>query len=657
MNKKITFYKILNNLFFCMLISTILGILETGFVYLFSSYSNWNIEYTSYTDFLKLLSISSIMWLLIIMFLDIVFYFAKKLKKPLNYLIYVIITFLFTSYIIFTLASWKLYIRNGIFLIQDAIIFTLKNLSLLISHIFNSSPFVFTSALLISLFISVLIILTIHAILKDKEKFRYRNIVSIFYLFCVLIIVIYAPTINSNSHPFLSLIKPVTIDREIDKEQMRAMLRIKDDEIIFDKKNTKAPVIAIMIESMRNDLYAMQPSPYPYIKKLSKSSFFFDKSYITSPHSDFSDLAIWYSRYPLRANYRLDYPKESLSRGLSIFEYFDNMGYITGYISSQNEKWGNMINWLKGKGIDYFYHSENYDKETWFNEDDEGGIQHLIKNKKATAGKIEDSETIRIAKRWINDLERSNNFFLGMNLQNTHFDYFVPEDSEQPFQPSVIDFPMTYYDWPPEKKKNVKNRYLNAFFNLDKIIEDFVEYLKAKGIWDKCYFIIIGDSGEAFYEHGFGNHSGSMYDEIARTFTIIKPPKDIKPKIIDKAISHIDLFPTLLDIMKLPIPGSFQGFSAFDSTAVRNVFMHNNSFVIEDGLVHWPWKMLKTYHPNKDIKLYNLALDPQEKNNKFNSYPNIAKKMEEKINLFRASQIEYYKNPEYFIKYNPPKIY
>jgi len=216
---------------------------------------------------------------------------------------------------------------------------------------------------------------------------------------------------------------------------------------------------------------------------------------------------------------------------------------------------------------------------------------------------------------------------------------------------------MVYYDWPESKAIHVKNRYLNAFHNLDSIIKDFVSYLKEEDIWDNCYFVLIGDSGEAFYEHGFANHSGSMYDEIARTFTMIKPPKGVDVQMVEKPISHIDLFPTLLDIMKIPKPGSFQGYSAYDSDDQRQIFMHNNSFVWQDALVLWPWKMLITYHPVKKIELYNLEADPMEKQNQAHNYPDIVNDMKQQVKKLHDSQIEYYKNPNYFIKYNPPNIY
>jgi len=270
---------------------------------------------------------------------------------------------------------------------------------------------------------ALIIVFSLNLIINKREKFRFKRILVAAYCGLIIILTLNFHIEKKNFHPFLSLLASGNIHESVDEQTMLKFVTLKDDpkNISVDIHNAK-PVIVIMIESMRKDLVDMQPCPIPFMKQLADSSLFFDKSYITSSHSNYSDLSIWYSRYPLRANYREPYSEESVSRGLSIFEYFNNIGYKTGYISSQNEKWGDMINWLKGKGIDYFYHSENYDKETWFNEDDKGGLSQLIKNKKATAGKIEDSETIKIAEKWLSGIDHDIPFFLGMNLQNTHFD-------------------------------------------------------------------------------------------------------------------------------------------------------------------------------------------------------------------------------------------
>ena len=56
-------------------------------------------------------------------------------------------------------------------------------------------------------------------------------------------------------------------------------------------------------------------------------------------------------------------------------------------------------------------------------------------------------------------------------------------------------------------------------------------------------------------------------------------------------------------------------------------------------------------------KQQEAILKTMEKQNQVNKYSIIADEMKQKIKIIHDSQIEYYKNPNYFIKYNPPSIY
>jgi phosphoglycerol transferase MdoB-like AlkP superfamily enzyme len=416
------------------------------------------------------------------------------------------------------------------------------------------------------------------------------------------------------------------------------------------------PVIVLMIESLRHDIQVHTPNPAPFLTSLIPLSFYFTHAYAASGHSNYADLSVWYAQYPLRSNRFYPYEKHSPWRMESVFSVCKQHGYATAYISSQNEKWGGMINWLDIDAVDYFFHSEDAPDETWYNKDDERGLGRLIKEKIASAGKLEDSKTFDFARKWIQRLDQKDRFFLGMNLQNTHFHYVVPENARQPFQPSVIDFPMIYATWPRDKILHVKNRYLNAVFNLDAIIARFAAFLKQMGIWDTCYFVIIGDSGEAFYEHGFGNHSGPMYDEVMRTFTLIKPPAAIRGDTIEHPISHIDIIPGILDLLNIPIPGSFQGTSPISSTPRATVYMHSNALVRQDGIIEWPWKLLVSYSPVQRVQLFNLEQDPRELTEIHQNYPTRKQQLFEQLMRWRNTQLAYYQDPNYYLFYYPPQF-
>jgi arylsulfatase A-like enzyme len=612
------------------------------------------------SDFFLFFSI----WFFVLLMIHFIWNLGKKIPGILLKIIYYSIPSLAVFYLVlFSIFSWICKSRTGYFVSYELVSFSLNNFQQLLLHFFQTFPGLIVGLFFLSA-VPTFIIIALPILLEKLNKNDKNNVSKLIIAVSVIIALYNVHTKGRNelhytTHPLISLV----ISSNNQNFDNNNQVFLESNPIPKDKQNSLStyhrenPVIVIMIESLRRDLVFLEPSPLPFLKSLSHESIFFDKAYAAASHSNYADISVWYSLYTLKTKYFAKYPKDREVRGKSIYSIFKKMKYHTAYISSQNEKWGNMINWLDVPEIDYFYHSEDYYGSTWYNKHDQAGLMALIKKKIATAGKIEDTETIKIGKKWIDSLKQKNNFFLGLNLQNTHFNYVIPEGGAEPFKPDSIDFPTVYYAWPRSQVENVRNRYLNAVFNVDSIIKDFVSYLKAKGIWDNCYFIIIGDSGEAFYEHDFGNHSGPMYDEVMRTFCIIKTPHSKNKYIENRPISHIDLMPILLDLMEIPKPFEFQGISIIKSDEQRPVFMYSDAFVEQDGMICWPYKFLLTRRPIPKIELYNLEKDPEEKNNLSVEEKDLMLDMAQPLRKWRKMQLSYYSNNNFYLNFYPPQTH
>jgi len=411
-------------------------------------------------------------------------------------------------------------------------------------------------------------------------------------------------TVVDVNHPDLILVMDSLPDRSrpIEPDRTRAL-------------RARPNVVVVLVESLRHDLLATTPEAIPFLRDMYETHVGFSHAYATASHSNLSDLAFWFSQYPLRSPGKETFPRDADWRGVSLFDVFKSDGYETAYISSQNEMWGGMINWLETPTLDYFFDSESFDGETWENHDDLAGLAGLIRKGLAQAGKIEDSQTLELAKRWIDTRNRDRPFFLGMNLQNTHFSYVTTPGAAEPFQPSELDFRAVYYRWPEDKSTNVRNRYLNSVLNVDRLLEGFARFLQSRGLWDEVVFVVVGDNGEAFYEHGFGNHSGPMYDEVVRTLAVMKLPGSMgmDGSVVARPVSHIDISASIPEILGLARPWSFQGRSVFsEDCASRPVFLYSNAIVRQYGIIDWPWKYLVTEFPWRREELYDLARDPRE---------------------------------------------
>ena len=570
---------------------------------------------------------------------------------------------IFLSFLYILSFSWGFFVQSGMFISKDLMLFGLKNFTQLQMHLMQTSM---VTVCLMTVGVVAVSVVTARMMLGKAGRFFRWNIPSAVLglagvACCAILFYMWNPVLVSRTDPLYTLLFTQdnigsSAHNDLSADQIKEHLNLKT-EPDYSSCHATAPVIVIMVESMRSDLLDIDPCPIPFMKRLAQRSIFLTKPYATSSHSNYADLSVWYSQYPLRERRRVSYKENPQWRGDSIFKVFKDLGYKTAYVSSQNEKWGEMIYWLDVPEVDYFYDSEDYVGPTWVNKQDRTGLQSLVSRSIATAGKIEDTATLNIAKQWIESLQSTDSFFLGINLQNSHFSYVIPDGGEEPFQPSVMDFPKPYMYWPQDKALHVKNRYLNALYNIDILIRDFAGYLNRKGIWDKCIFVVVGDSGEAFYEHGTGNHGAAMYEEVMRTYAAIKPPKGSPIKTIDRPVSHIDILPTVLDLLDVPLPATFQGKSVLDPDQREIVYMHSNGMARQHGLIQWPWKLLYGVLP-QSIELYHLEDDPYEKHNLASSalHEPLLDQLIDTLDLWIMYQLTYYENEKLYEKYSPPSF-
>ena len=86
-------------------------------------------------------------------------------------------------------------------------------------------------------------------------------------------------------------------------------------------------------------------------------------------------------------------------------------------------------------------------------------------------------------------------------------------------------------------------------------VDSYVGELIQKYSSDNNTLIIItSDHGEGFLEHGLLDHGKSLYSEEINIPLIIKLPKQMSSKSIEQQVSLLDIMPTVLSLLNLPIP-------------------------------------------------------------------------------------------------------
>lgn len=169
----------------------------------------------------------------------------------------------------------------------------------------------------------------------------------------------------------------------------------------------------------------------------------------------------------------------------------------------------------------------------------------------------------------------------------------------------------------------VKALYESKITELDNDLKDFFQFLEEKNLLKNTVVIIFGDHGEELFEHGQLTHGQQMYDETIHVPLIISVP-NAKPRRITKLAQLIDVIPTVLPMLSIPVPDQAQGINLL-SERYHDFIFSEASIDRKRAIIskHWKldknWKLIVNYdNPNgeKPRELYHLTDDPNERNNR-----------------------------------------
>jgi arylsulfatase A-like enzyme len=85
-----------------------------------------------------------------------------------------------------------------------------------------------------------------------------------------------------------------------------------------------------------------------------------------------------------------------------------------------------------------------------------------------------------------------------------------------------------------------------AFF--DAQLGRLLDHLRATGLLDDSVLVLAADHGEEFLEHGDIKHCHNLFDTTIRTPLLVRVP-GAAPRVIQDAVSNLDLVPTALDLL------------------------------------------------------------------------------------------------------------
>lgn len=244
-------------------------------------------------------------------------------------------------------------------------------------------------------------------------------------------------------------------------------------------------------------------------------------------------------------------------------------------------------------GMDSVVHGRGYD--TLEDAGDIGGDQQ-------SSFGVDEPSTVRRILSWIDTLPAGRPFFVTYLPVAGHHPYETPERGRFP-------------------ENEEFGRYCNALGYGDAALGQLLDGVRARGLEEKTLWVVFGDHGEAFGQHaGNFGHTFFLYEENVRVpFLIFAPGLFENPVRVGRTASLVDAAPTVLDLLGLERPASYQGRSMLESESTMALFFTDYSLGLL-GLRDQQWKFIYEIDSGR-VKLWDLHVDPGEKNDLSAAYP------------------------------------
>ncbi|MEW6072481.1 MAG: sulfatase [Planctomycetota bacterium] len=233
-------------------------------------------------------------------------------------------------------------------------------------------------------------------------------------------------------------------------------------------------------------------------------------------------------------------------------------------------------------------------------------------------------------------------FFLFLNYFDPHDPYDPPPELARRFLAGGA---------PSDARLAALARYDAELFEMDAGIGEVLDELRARGLYDRSWIVVVSDHGELFGEHGLEMHGFSLFEDEVRSALMIKPPVG-RELILDPAarVQHVDLMPFLLHELGIPAP-PMEGdpLGRVDHAVVSELFENEGNVVWKgERFRRRLWaiysgrfkRILSTKENDPDAGLFDLEVDPGERHDLAADRPEEARKLAAEWSAWRDSLLE-----------------
>lgn len=355
-------------------------------------------------------------------------------------------------------------------------------------------------------------------------------------------------------------------------------------------------VVLFTLDTTRADAlgtYGASAAQTPRLDGLATRGIRFDDAVTTAPITGPAHAAIFTGLYPARFGVRDNATTPLPDDALTWAEHLQTAGFATGgFIGAfvLDRPFG------FAQGFDAF-----------------SGFERVESGREANAERL-GSAVVDDALRWMETVPVERQMFLWVHLYDPHAPYTAPE----PFGSRFAATP-----------------YAGEVAYVDHQIGRVLDALQARGILDDTLVVAVADHGESLGEHGEDEHGVFLYEPVIRVPLLMAGPSVQPGLVVNEQVRVIDLLPTTLDVLGLPVP------SGLDGETLRSLLQGGSRTTVPTAYaesyypkLHYGWSELRSLRADgwKVIdaprpELFSLPRDPGESHNLFDEQPALGARM------------------------------
>ncbi len=252
----------------------------------------------------------------------------------------------------------------------------------------------------------------------------------------------------------------------------------------------------------------------------------------------------------------------------------------------------------------------------------------LRKNSAATDVNAEAAGWLRT--QWKGDAP----FFLYLHTVEPHAPYSPPLPFRQRFAPGARDERLTRMNFlrrveegkieaTPEVRRNLLDLYDAEIAANDAAFGELIDLLGQRGLLEETVIVFVSDHGEEFLEHGGWEHGRTLHSEMLDIPLILRVPGMGSGKIVHRQAQQMDVMPTILDLLNLPVPPGVDGRSLApwisgdgppgEHETETAAFSWLDQHGLRAAAVTTPgWRLIEDRLPTPGRALYDRQADPGE---------------------------------------------